>query len=169
MPANGAQTPPERRRGRGRTAALLMAPLALSFVVPLVGPLVSLASPVMARSLAPTVWPERRPQAWLGAAAFMAVWLPVLLRLFLPFGLGVFSLIIPSEHWWLLLPLCGPSTSITFVLPSVAALTVYAGGSVASVRRGQTVLWPLAALIGTYTYSVTILLLEATDLGGFIC
>ncbi len=153
---------------RGSAAAVVMAPLALSFAVPLVGPLVSLASPVMTMWLGPTVWPEKRPGAGLGVVAFLAVWLPVLLRLSILSEVEVSSLILPTAHFWTAIPLCGPSDALTFVLPLVATLTVYSGGSAASVWSGRTALWPLAALVATYTYTGTVLALEATGLG-FIC
>ncbi len=153
---------------RGPAAALVMAPLALSFAVPLVGPLVSLASPLMTMWLGPTVWPEKRPGAGLGVVAFLAVWLPVLLRLSILSEVEVSSLILPTAHFWTAIPLCGPRDALTFVLPLVAALTVYVAGSVASVWRGWTALWPLAALVATYTYTGVVLALGAAGLG-FIC
>lgn len=100
--------------------------------------------------------------------AFLAVWLPVLLRLSILSEVEVSSLVIPSLHFWTAIPLCGPGDALTFALPALAALTVYTGGSVASVWRGSTVLWPLAALAATYTYTGIVLALEATGLG-FIC
>ncbi len=146
----------------------MIAPLALSFLVPLVGPLVSLATPVMTLWLGPTVWPDTRPGAGLGVIALLAVWLPVLLRLFVLSEVEVSPLFIPSVHFWTAIPLCGPSDALTFVLPAVAALAVYAGGSVASVWRGWPALWPVAALGATYTYTGVVLALQATG-RGFIC
>lgn len=154
---------------RGPAAAVVMAPLALSFVVPLVGPLVSIASPVLAMRLGPIVWPQKRPGALLGVIAFTAVWLPVLLRLLIPSELEVPSLILPSAHFWTAIPLCGPRDALTFVLPLLAALAVYVGGSAASVWHDRTALWPLASLAATYTYTGIVLALEATGRGGFIC
>ncbi|MBW3555353.1 MAG: hypothetical protein KY454_00295, partial [Actinobacteria bacterium] len=157
------------RVSRERAAVILMSPLGLSFVLPLVGPLISLASPAMVKWLGPAVWPEKRSRAWLGVLAFMAVWLPVLLRLLEPLSLDMFGLILPSVHFWTVIPLCGPGDVFSFVLPSVAALTVYTAGSAASVRRGQAALWPLAALGATYTYTGAVRALEASGLGAFIC
>ncbi len=153
---------------RGPAAAMVIAPPALSFAVPLVGPLVSLASPVMTMWLGRTVWPEKRPGAGLGVVAFLAVWFPVLLRLSILSEVEVSSLILPTAHFWTAIPLCGPSDTLTFVLPLVAALTVYLAGSSASVWRGWTALWPVAALAATYTYTGVVLALQATG-RGFIC
>jgi hypothetical protein len=154
---------------RSKAAAVLMVPLALGFVVPLIGPLASLVSPLLARSLGPTVWPGRRSGARLGVLALAALWLPVTLVLLVPFGREVLESVLPTAHWWTVIPLCGPRDALTLVLPALAALIVYGASSAASVRQSRPALWPVGASAATYAYTAVVAALEATGTGGFIC
>lgn len=135
---------------------LLVAPL----VLPLVGVLVSLLTLVAAPSLGPRIWRgvDRLGAGIYALLALLAFWvLPV--ASFSGAGL---------ESGWFILPLCAPADALGWLVPTGAALTVYAGGCVASIRLARPILWAVGAGAGMVAYEIAFAALRGSG-HGFVC
>ena len=130
-------------------------PGALGLLVPFLGPLIALASPFLAASSHGRSWPgsRRRTAVLAGLVLVVALWVTLIAA---PFGA------------FLLMPLCGPSNLLGWLLPSGIAIGAYAILCSMSVRRRNPWLWPIGAVAGGAAFSLTSLALTATGLR-FIC
>lgn len=130
-------------------------PAALAFLVPVFGPLIALASPVLAARHHGRLWPgsRRRTALLAGLTVVTGIWVSLVL---VPYGV------------FLLIPLCGPENLFGWLLPSAIAVASYGLVCLASVRRRNPWLWPLGAVVGAVAFSLTGLALAATGYG-FIC
>lgn len=130
-------------------------PGALAFVVPFLGPLIALTSPLFAARYQPRVWPDsrRRTAVLAGLAMVVGIWLLLIL---VPSGI------------FLLLPLCGPESVLGWFLPSALAVAAYGLVSFMSVRRKNPWMWPLAAVAGAVTFSLSSFALTTVGIR-FVC
>ncbi len=130
-------------------------PGALAFLVPVIGPLLALASPILAARYQRRLWPDsrRRTAVLAGLAVVVAIWASLIL---VPYG------------FFLLLPLCGPENLLGWLIPSAIAGVSYGLVCVASVKRRNPWLWPLGAVAGAVTFSLASLALTTAGIG-FIC
>jgi len=130
-------------------------PAALGLLVPILGPLIALASPILGGTLHRRVWPgsTRRAVVMAGVVLVVALWATLLLT---PGGA------------FLVVPLCGPDRLLGWLIPSGVAIAAYGVVCWVSVRRGNPWLWPLAAAVGAGAFSVVTLILDTAGFR-FIC
>ena len=138
-----------QRLPRVASAAVLFGAVVAPLIVPLFGVLASISTLVLAPALGPGVWPgtsRGRATAYAGLT-LIAFWtLPVL-----SFN-GVGNL----TSGWFIIPLCGPASTVAWLVPTGAALLAYAIGCVVSVRRGIPAAWVAAAALAMVTYEVVL-------------
>lgn len=159
----------------GRTAtrtvgsiAALSSP-ALGFVIPFLGPWLSMLAVVLAAGRGRVrIWPTRRHR-WLSIAVIAALWGPGLLALtfLLSFGdrlgspetseaLQRVSFLIETlaMTYWLFLPLAGPEDIFS---PALAASAVLAAGAVGSVYSHRPWPWLVGAAAAPLAYASVVL------------
>jgi hypothetical protein len=143
----------------------------LGFVVPFLGPWLSMLAVVLAARRGWRLWPAQRHR-WLPLAVIAALWGPGLLALafLISFGdrLGSpetseglqrvgFLVETVAMTYWLFLPLAAPEDIVT---PGVAACAVLAAGAAASASLRTPWPWLLGAAAAPLTYAAVVLFLD---------
>jgi hypothetical protein len=132
---------------RVASAGLLFGALVAPLIVPFFGVLASISTLLLAPALGPGVWPgiTRRRATGYTFLALMTFWvLPIL----------SFNGVGDLSSGWFIIPLCGPASTVAWLVPTGAALLVYAIGCVVSVRRALPVAWVAAAALAMVAYEV---------------
>lgn len=123
----------------------VLGPLA-AVVIPFVGPVAALSTPVLAAVLGPRVWPTRpsRAAGW-AILALIGFWMTASV---VAVAIGISDVIA-----YLLIPLCAPVGSMGWI-PAIAAIVAYAIGGAISVRTRHISLWPVAAVAAGLAYAL---------------
>ena len=136
-----------RSRHRRRTATVtILAIPAFAFVIPFIGALISLATPIVAASRGTRVWPSRRWKIIVAAiCTVVALWSTLVAA-----G-AAFGHLDPVMY--LAIPLCAPTgTTGVFVAPAIAILA-YGAVSAVSVAVRRVWIWPIGAIAGALSYA----------------
>lgn len=154
--------PPTDPREGATAGAALYAP-AVAFLVPLLGAIVALASPGFGATSARRAWGRPRATGALAGILVLAIlWLPAI-AIFVPI-----PLLSAEWHSYRLIPLCGPETTLGWLLAGLAAVLTFAGGVLLSQRLRSPWVWPAGAFAATGVYHVVWIALESMG-HGFIC
>jgi hypothetical protein len=139
---------PRRAFGERRWLAAVgvLAPLGAALTFPFFGPLASLATPFVAASLGPRVWPARRWKIVVASlAAIVGLWVAVFVVALSPSG--------EADALWLLIPLCGPKSALAFFVMPGAGVAAYGVVAAASVVFRRVWIWPIAGVGGGLAYA----------------
>jgi len=133
-------------RRRRVIAAQALAPPAIAWTLPFLGPAISLATPFLATSLAPRVWRTTRRRAFLwGLLTVVVLWTSLVVAA-VAFGLG------GDAVAYQLIPLCAPTSTWTVLGPSAAGVLAYVAISTVAVASARIWLWPVAAAAGSVAF-----------------
>ena len=130
-------------------AVFLFGALVAPLVLPFFGVLISLLTFVLAPALGPAVWPgvTRSRSTGYAALALIAFWvLPILSFA----GVGGLS------SGWFVIPLCGPASTVAWLIPTGAAFLIYSIGCIASVRRVGPSWWVASAALAMVAYEAVL-------------
>lgn len=171
-PAPDESGHPRRSWAATARAVVVLTIPALGFVLPFLGPWLSMTAVVLAvRHGRQRVWREQERRRGLAPLAIAALWGPGLLTLavFLSFGDRLGSpetseglqlvtrlLETAGATYWLFLPLAGPADIVT---PALASFAVLAAGAAVSAHVHRPWPWLLGALAAPLAYAGVLLAL----------
>jgi hypothetical protein len=142
------------QRSRWTVSALLVAAVAIAYGLPFVGVWLSLALPVGLHLGRRALWgPAAPPRASLAVLTWLGLWL-LALGYVLTGWWGLSE--VGMSTAWLLLPLCGPDSTVGLVVPALVATAVFAAGLVASVLRRQPWLVVAGAWLAPWAHQLAL-------------
>jgi hypothetical protein len=147
---------------RPAVLACLTAVIAATYGMPFYGLMLSVLIPLLTRGR--QLWPslsQRHRTVW-SVVAWVGLWSVAALDLFTPvfYGAGV-----DVSTSWLVIPLCGPDSQVTLLVPAAVATVTCLVGLGVSVLRGHPWAWVAAAWLAPWAHQVAFSLVP----DGFSC